>query len=41
MHGHGRYNHDTVAYTSSVCGECGRTTDLWVCLVCGFIGCGR
>lgn len=21
--------------------QCGRTTDLWVCLVCGFIGCGR
>jgi BRCA1-associated protein len=36
-----RYNHDTLAYHSSACAECGRTTDLWVCLVCGTIGCGR
>ncbi|CAG9533724.1 unnamed protein product [Cercopithifilaria johnstoni] len=23
------------------CSVCGRTTDLWICLVCGNIGCGR
>ncbi|VDN05369.1 unnamed protein product [Thelazia callipaeda] len=23
------------------CSDCGKTTDLWICLICGNIGCGR
>lgn len=26
---------------SSECGVCGATENLWICLVCGNIGCGR
>lgn len=37
-----RYNHDdALAHHSSACTDCGRTTDLWVCLVCAYVGCGR
>jgi BRCA1-associated protein len=27
--------------TLSACGDCGSTTNLWICLVCGNVGCGR
>eukprot|EP00455_Lapot_gusevi_P029744 TRINITY_DN3187_c0_g1_i4.p1 TRINITY_DN3187_c0_g1~~TRINITY_DN3187_c0_g1_i4.p1 ORF type:complete len:326 (-),score=49.37 TRINITY_DN3187_c0_g1_i4:44-1021(-) len=26
---------------SSECLECGTVDDLWICLICGFVGCGR
>src|SRR5207244_311993 len=25
----------------SVCGECGAGENLWICLICGHVGCGR
>ena len=25
----------------SSCGTCGTTSDLWMCLICGHVGCGR
>ncbi|KAL1917614.1 uncharacterized protein VTP21DRAFT_4007 [Calcarisporiella thermophila] len=25
----------------SVCGECGASESLWICLICGHVGCGR
>jgi BRCA1-associated protein len=27
--------------TDSVCAECGSGENLWLCLICGYIGCGR
>lgn len=24
-----------------ICNECNKNTDLWMCLICGNIGCGR
>eukprot|EP01049_Picozoa_sp_SAG25_P015415 SAG25_NODE_3124_length_1208_cov_0.811542_2_plen_91_part_00 len=27
--------------TLAACGVCGRHDALWMCLVCGFVGCGR
>ncbi|GBE86383.1 RING finger protein ETP1 homolog [Sparassis crispa] len=29
------------ATAQSLCADCGSTTNLWICLVCGNIGCGR
>ncbi|WFD41827.1 RING-type E3 ubiquitin transferase [Malassezia psittaci] len=33
-------SHENAARTSS-CGRCGTTTNLWVCLICANVGCGR
>jgi BRCA1-associated protein len=27
--------------TTSHCASCGTSTDLWICLICGHVGCGR
>lgn len=27
--------------TEHVCSDCQSSTDLWICLVCGYVGCGR
>ncbi|KAL7449431.1 hypothetical protein ACHAWC_001493 [Mediolabrus comicus] len=32
---------DDAAYVSLMCHDCGMTSTLWVCLTCGYIGCGR
>ncbi|KAJ2458170.1 hypothetical protein GGI03_005891 [Coemansia sp. RSA 2337] len=32
---------DTSEAEDNCCNVCGRTGDLWICLVCGTIGCGR
>ena len=29
------------AKTSSICLQCGLSDDLWLCLICGFVDCGR
>ncbi|KAJ1940219.1 hypothetical protein GGF37_004066 [Kickxella alabastrina] len=34
-------DHDHSPDNVSRCHECGRTDDLWICLICGSIGCGR
>ena len=36
-----RYSLVPDAKTSSECLQCGFSNDLWLCLVCGFVGCGR
>ena len=36
-----RYSLVPDAQTYSECLQCGATDDLWLCLICGFIGCGR
>ena len=36
-----RYSIVPDAKTSSICLQCGLSDDLWLCLICGFVGCGR
>ena len=36
-----RYSLVPDAKTASECLQCGHSDDLWLCLICGFIGCGR
>uniref|UniRef100_A0A914WUY1 BRCA1-associated protein n=1 Tax=Plectus sambesii TaxID=2011161 RepID=A0A914WUY1_9BILA len=36
-----RYFQTPELTTDQKCFECGKTTDLWICLICGHIGCGR
>ena len=32
---------DPTSSSQSICSSCSSTTNLWICLVCGNIGCGR
>jgi BRCA1-associated protein len=36
-----RYTVKEDASDQSVCARCGTLSDLWICLLCGNIGCGR
>ncbi|VDK72299.1 unnamed protein product [Litomosoides sigmodontis] len=36
-----RHNQTPELVADQKCSVCGKTTDLWICLVCGNIGCGR
>uniref|UniRef100_A0A0N5AZM2 BRCA1-associated protein n=1 Tax=Syphacia muris TaxID=451379 RepID=A0A0N5AZM2_9BILA len=36
-----RYNQTPELQSDQKCMDCGKTTDLWICLICGNIGCGR
>ncbi|KAI6184194.1 hypothetical protein M3Y97_00570100 [Aphelenchoides bicaudatus] len=36
-----RFNQTPELIPDQTCSECGKTTDLWMCLICGNIGCGR
>ena len=27
--------------STNTCNECGVSSNLWICLICGFVGCGR
>uniref|UniRef100_A0A8R1U1K3 BRCA1-associated protein n=2 Tax=Onchocerca TaxID=6281 RepID=A0A8R1U1K3_ONCVO len=36
-----RYSQTPEMVADQKCSVCGKTTDLWICLVCGNIGCGR
>lgn len=36
-----RYNQTPELQSDQKCFDCGKTTDLWICLICGNIGCGR
>ncbi|KAM3718338.1 BRCA1-associated protein [Dirofilaria immitis] len=36
-----RYSQTPELVADQKCSVCGKTTDLWICLVCGNIGCGR
>lgn len=35
------YSHPFGNNISNICGRCNTTDDLWVCLICGNVGCGR
>jgi len=36
-----RYTQTPELVPDQACFDCGRTSDLWMCLICGNIGCGR
>uniref|UniRef100_A0A914DKN8 BRCA1-associated protein n=1 Tax=Acrobeloides nanus TaxID=290746 RepID=A0A914DKN8_9BILA len=36
-----RHNQTPELKPDHKCSECGKTTDLWMCLICGNVGCGR
>ncbi|KAL3123419.1 hypothetical protein niasHT_004591 [Heterodera trifolii] len=36
-----RYTQTPELVPDQKCFDCGRTTDLWMCLICGNVGCGR
>lgn len=36
-----RFNQTPELLPDQTCSECGKTQDLWMCLICGHIGCGR
>ncbi|KAI6171998.1 hypothetical protein M3Y98_00924100 [Aphelenchoides besseyi] len=36
-----RFHQTPELIPDQTCSECGRTSDLWMCLICGNIGCGR
>uniref|UniRef100_A0A1I7SSD0 BRCA1-associated protein n=1 Tax=Bursaphelenchus xylophilus TaxID=6326 RepID=A0A1I7SSD0_BURXY len=36
-----RFNQTPELLPDQTCSECGKTSDLWMCLICGNIGCGR
>ncbi|VDD95735.1 unnamed protein product [Enterobius vermicularis] len=36
-----RYHQTPELQSDQKCFDCGKTTDLWICLICGNIGCGR
>lgn len=35
------YSHPFGHGISNICGRCNTTDDLWICLICGNVGCGR
>lgn len=35
------YSHPFGHGVSNICGRCNTTDDLWICLICGNVGCGR
>ncbi|KAF3761296.1 zf-UBP-domain-containing protein, partial [Cryphonectria parasitica EP155] len=35
------YSHPFGQGISNICGRCDTTDDLWICLICGNVGCGR
>ena len=36
-----RYTQTPEAVADNKCSECGSVESLWICLICGYVGCGR